>query len=546
MQYLIQPYHQLLTKLANHGFDTDSTKALYNEKIVFDLMPLNVLTHDNKMIYQLFLPHKRGLKNTSVKYGIAEGIWYRQATQKIDAIAKYGKIWHDMVDDEGNVNSNYGYQIKNNNDVLEQIKNLVSEFELNGQSVEEFYIASAENQFSRSDCTCNNKVAISLTRNQGQVILDCNVYARSIDVMFGLPYDTFTFNGFMAMVAEEITKITQENVYLSSLSFDIVNVHWYKRDDITQQAIDNLSEDVLLIPHDVTPYSDFRKDFSDYGEQDIVEAREYANSYVQIKPIQSQYRDLSYLNHIMPKVRVSNKAKNERELERMLKFMLDDADDATTQLRIKSVIDYLKDNCHDRKTIVMTPSKNLAYVSYINDNYYITLYESIESEKARNQTTHFYTDGSFTIKKPDVYGWSVYIELPNGSTDMTYGVGDRFLKSRQVGGELESVLKVIDYCIRYRIYQFDIIHDYQGAKDIITGDHTARSDVSKYYRDKFNNLYSKLEEMAINETGSKPKMRFKHIKGHNNLKGNEIADSLAIKAIYENNKKLFTHSPEII
>lgn len=549
MQYLIQPYHQLLTKIANHGVDTEITKALYNEKILFDLMPLNTLNHDNEMIYSLFLPDKRGLKNTTVKYGIAEGIWYRQATQKIDAIVKYGKIWNEMTDDEGNVNSNYGYQIKNNNDVISQIERMKENYDLNGYAVEEFYIANQENQFSRTDCTCNNKIAISLTCNKGKLVLDANVYARSIDVMFGLPYDTFTFHGLMAMVAEELTDLmnNEQQIYLSSLAFNIVNVHWYKRDNITQEAIDNLTNDLILVPHSVTPYSNIRKDFTHYDEDDIIESRDFAQSHVTVKSVQSKYRDLSYLNEIMPNVIISEKAKNSRELERTLKFLLNDENDAVTELRIQSVIDYLNLNPHDRKTIIMSKNRNLAYVSYINEKYYVTLYESLESSIERKKTTHFYTDGSFTIKHPGVYGWSVYVEAPNGMTDMMYGTSSKFLKSRQVGGELESVLKVIEYCIKYGIYQFDVIHDYQGARDIACGYQVARSPVSQNYLDKFNDLYAKLKEQAIKFTGEKPKFKFRHVKGHNNLYGNEVADELAIKAIYDkNDNKLFTHTPKEI
>ena len=101
---LIKPYNNLLIKIFNEGIKTDCTYALYNEKVTFNVASLN-----EDFRTQLFIPYNRGLKIGSLGYGVAEAIWYRRKTQDPSMISNFAKIWDQMVDEDGLVQSNYGY-----------------------------------------------------------------------------------------------------------------------------------------------------------------------------------------------------------------------------------------------------------------------------------------------------------------------------------------------------------------------------------------------------------------------------------------------------
>lgn len=539
--HLIESYNNLLKKLVYCGVKTDMTKALYDETIVFDLRSLNRYNNTRTSLSrQLFLPKNRGAySSTSTKYGTVEAIWYRQQTQEIDLIRKYAKIWDDMTDENGKVNSNYGYQLSKNNHVLAQLDSMINEASIKGQSVQEFYILSKDNQSDRHDCVCNNKIALTLrAKDDKTFLLDANVFARSIDVMFGLPYDTFTAIGFMNMVANyvEAKQHLKQFVEFNSLKFDVVNLHWYLRDSPEEHSIHNLENNVVLIDANLTPYSNFRQDFSNITQEEVTEFRNNCEEIAYISDLKNPDTRLDVPHHLFPNINKSNKTKSLKEAIRLVRYFVHDSDFALNDIRINEVKDHLETNHFDRKAVIMDQRHNIVYV-YYNDRdgmWYVTMFESLEYQ--RNKTQHtFYTDGSYTNKVPDCYSWSFYVDKPNDETDWRSGIGTKFVKSRQVGGELKAVIKVLEYCIENSIYHFDIVHDYLGSSEIVKRSYQPRTPVSKSYLSSFEYLYSKLEEQA-NDEGIQPEIHFKHIRGHIGIEGNEFADYLAIQELRKRQK----------
>lgn len=70
----------------------------------------------------LVFPEKRMGLTTYTSYALAEAAWYMSRDRKVDWISDYGPIWKDMVDNNGLVNSNYGYQLYNNNDLTRKLE----------------------------------------------------------------------------------------------------------------------------------------------------------------------------------------------------------------------------------------------------------------------------------------------------------------------------------------------------------------------------------------------------------------------------------------
>lgn len=243
---VIAPYNQLLTAIVRYGYQTPITKMLLDQHVTFDLRPLNMGNGD----WQMITPTQRGSMTGSMKYAAAEAIWYLAHTRKIDLIAKYGKIWKQMTDDQGLINSNYGYQLVHNQNIEDRLEEL---YQAGRTSLS---IISTSNMNSTNDLVCNNRVDLRLTMaGINTMSLAATVNARSIDVIFGLPYDMFAAQGLMCMVADYLERTYQIQVRLTDLTFKMSNVHWYLRQNPSEEELAHLSTDVLVVPYRQTPYA---------------------------------------------------------------------------------------------------------------------------------------------------------------------------------------------------------------------------------------------------------------------------------------------------
>ena len=243
---VIAPYNRLLTEIVRDGFETPITKMLLDKHVTFDLRALNI----GKGNWQMIMPAQRGSMAGSVKYAAAEAVWYLAHTRDIDLIVEYGKIWKTMVDDKGKINSNYGYQLTHNQNIMDQLELL---YQTGHTSLA---IISPDNMLSTTDLVCNNRVDLSLSMTGTDAFnLSATVNARSIDVIFGLPYDMFAAQGLMCMVADYLQRAYAVTVSLADLTFKMSNVHWYLRQNPSEEELAHLSSEVLAIPYRQTPYA---------------------------------------------------------------------------------------------------------------------------------------------------------------------------------------------------------------------------------------------------------------------------------------------------
>lgn len=103
------------------------------------------------------------------------------------------------------------------------------------------------------------------------------------------------------------------------------------------------------------------------------------------------------------------------------------------------------------------------------------------------------------------------------------GKNPKLLDFRQISGELEAVLYVLNFAIKKKVKKVKIFYDYEGIQMWAEKKWKRRSPVSLYYEREFDRLISKGQLEII----------FEKIKAHSGNEYNEIADQLAKQAFSE-------------
>lgn len=357
----IQPYNDLLTKIVNHGVETDCTHALYNEEITFNLEPLCQKKH-SLYRYLLAMPEKRGSRKSFIKYALAEAVWYRQSTRAIDMIKEFGPIWESMTDANGHVNSNYGYQLHENQQLCHDIKHLPTAKE------QSFMIASHSNMTSPNDLVCNNRIDVCLSEENGEWILDARVVARSIDMIMGLPYDMFAAQGFLAKIASTLQLQHRRAVRLRELTFHIANVHWYYVHTPSQAELDALSTNIVVIPFEHTPF--YR--FDELRLANAAKVREYRDEEAQFSYVTDSF-EVDSVNCRWSRMNVYTFTTLDEVIDALQEkvYTLDNRVSRITSKRfshLQTIKSRLLANAWERKTMIVV-DHSLYYVMYNGSDY---------------------------------------------------------------------------------------------------------------------------------------------------------------------------------
>ena len=145
-----------------------------------------------------------GERNWNREYADAEWQWYLSGDRNINKLGDiYGKIppiWKRMADKDGNVNSNYGWQWKRN----EQLDNVIAMLESNPdtrQAAISIYDAKEINDgHYQNDTPCTYAVQFTILNNK----LNMAVVMRSNDLWFGFCNDQYCFASLQMLVAYEL------------------------------------------------------------------------------------------------------------------------------------------------------------------------------------------------------------------------------------------------------------------------------------------------------------------------------------------------------
>ena len=195
-------YHD---KIIREGIKFGDTKALFNVGFYIE-NPL-----DNAI-------ENRERKWNPV-YAEAEWQWYLSGDRNIAKLGElYGKvpeIWKRMAFPNGNVNSNYGWQWKRN-DQIDYVVNLLRNEPETRQATISIYDGKEHDTFT-FDTPCTYAVQFTIVNNR----LDMCVVMRSNDLWYGFCNDQYCFSRMQEMVCNEL------NIELGTYYHFAHNMHLY-------------------------------------------------------------------------------------------------------------------------------------------------------------------------------------------------------------------------------------------------------------------------------------------------------------------------------
>ncbi|MEQ1968114.1 thymidylate synthase [Xenorhabdus nematophila] len=159
--------------------------------------------------YVLEDPRNRlhSLRNGAIKYLSREFLAYFSGCLKAEeGLAKASKFWMTLVDDDGNINSNYGYYV-----FYEPVEkygnqyNWVKSILLKNKDSRRAIININQNyhKSDTKDFPCTIGIQFYIKENK----LFCETISRSTDIITGLPYDM----GFFSFIHELVWKDLTEN-----------------------------------------------------------------------------------------------------------------------------------------------------------------------------------------------------------------------------------------------------------------------------------------------------------------------------------------------
>jgi thymidylate synthase len=172
--------------ISKHGRKFADTRALFNVGFTIHKPQLNIISDK-----------KRGW---NLEYAEAEWEWYMTGDPSINTLGNlYGKvpeIWKRMADEDGNVNSNYGWQWERNNQ-LDYVVNKLKKYKHTRHAAISIYDGKEHDQFA-TDTPCTYAVQFTNVENR----LNMCVTMRSNDLWYGFCNDQYQFSKLLELVCE--------------------------------------------------------------------------------------------------------------------------------------------------------------------------------------------------------------------------------------------------------------------------------------------------------------------------------------------------------
>ena len=178
------------SQILHYGVDFDDTKALFNVGFTIE-HPM-----DNHIDCK-----PRDWKQS---YAEAEWQWYLSGDRNIKKLGElYGKvpeIWKRMADNAGNVNSNYGWQWKRN-EQLDYVVDMLKHNPKTRQAAISIYDGKEiKNAHYNNDTPCTYDVQFTILDDK----LNMCVTMRSNDLWYGFCNDQYCFSRLQLMIADKL------------------------------------------------------------------------------------------------------------------------------------------------------------------------------------------------------------------------------------------------------------------------------------------------------------------------------------------------------
>ena len=175
-------YHD---KIIREGVKFGDTKALFNVGFYISDPMKNKITNKERCWKE--------------EYAEAEWQWYLSGDRNINELGRiYGKvpeIWKRMANADGNVNSNYGWQWKRN-DQIDYVVDLLKHQPDTRQAAISIYDCKEHDTFT-FDTPCTYAVQFTILDNK----LNMSVVMRSNDLWYGFCNDQYQFSKLQDLMA---------------------------------------------------------------------------------------------------------------------------------------------------------------------------------------------------------------------------------------------------------------------------------------------------------------------------------------------------------
>jgi len=183
-----EAYEYVHDQILQNGVDFGDTKALFNVGFyITDPKDRKIINRERKW---------------NEEYAEAEWQWYLSGERSIRALGNiYGKIpeiWKRMADDNGNVNSNYGWQWQRNKQI-DHVVGLLRVDPNTRQAAISIYDCKEYDSYTY-DTPCTYAVQFTIVNNR----LDMCVTMRSNDLWYGFCNDQYQFSKLQEMVSKEL------------------------------------------------------------------------------------------------------------------------------------------------------------------------------------------------------------------------------------------------------------------------------------------------------------------------------------------------------
>jgi len=201
-------YHD---KIIREGVNFGDTKALFNVGFYIENPMNNFILN--------------GERSWNPVYAEAEWQWYLSGDRNIDKLGElYGKvpeIWKRMADADGNVNSNYGWQWKRN-DQIDYVVDLLKHQPDTRQAAISIYDCKEHDTFT-FDTPCTYAVQFTILDNK----LNMSVVMRSNDLWFGFCNDQYQFSKLQHYVWNRIRYGKLKGLEIGTYFHFAHNLHLY-------------------------------------------------------------------------------------------------------------------------------------------------------------------------------------------------------------------------------------------------------------------------------------------------------------------------------
>jgi thymidylate synthase len=222
----IDNWYKLMLKTAfefpKYTSSPRGSKIKESRNVSFQIDPLRAL-------------YKNEFRSTPRKYFAAEMIWYLSRDRSIDWIAKYSKFWEKIVDEAGQINSNYGELILDVNDSGYSgwtwcYDSLAADKDTR-QAVLHFNNPSHRHKDNK-DFPCTMYGIFSIRENK----IELSMQMRSSDVVKGISFDIPFFSCLLQSMHLNLLEVYPD-LKLGKLHFFTNSLHAYETD---WQLIENI------------------------------------------------------------------------------------------------------------------------------------------------------------------------------------------------------------------------------------------------------------------------------------------------------------------